>query len=114
MQLYATMQLAASRRMTVVEVPKRNPSISSGSDPKRDYAVGDTLNLTCVSAPSNPPAQLEWRLNGRPVGSVIWFRSSFQFKFSKTNFGRSGKSERVSNTSSNCSRTASNTYTGHL
>ena len=53
--------------MTVVEVPKRNPQIS-GSDPMRDYSVGDTLNLTCVSAPSNPPAQLEWRLNGRPVG----------------------------------------------
>ena len=55
--------------MTVVEVPKRNPQIS-GSDPKRDYAVGDTLNLTCVSAPSNPPAQLEWRLNGRPVWDI--------------------------------------------
>ena len=54
--------------MTVVEVPKRNPQIS-GSDPMRDYSVGDTLNLTCVSAPSNPPSQLEWRLNGRPVGS---------------------------------------------
>ena len=57
-----------SNRMTVVEVPKRNPQIS-GSDPMRDYSVGDTLNLTCVSAPSNPPSQLEWRLNGRPVGS---------------------------------------------
>jgi len=53
-------------RMTVVEVPKRNPQIT-GSDPVRDYSVGDTLNLTCISAPSNPPSQLEWRLNGRPV-----------------------------------------------
>ena len=65
-----------TRRMTVVEVPKRNPQIS-GSDPKRDYAVGDTLNLTCVSAPSNPPAQLEWRLNGRPVG-ILDFRQQFR------------------------------------
>ena len=61
--------------MTVVEVPKRNPQIT-GSDPVRDYSVGDTLNLTCISAPSNPPSQLEWRLNGRPVGG-LHFRQSF-------------------------------------
>ena len=66
--------------MTVVEVPKRNPQIS-GSDPKRDYAVGDTLNLTCVSAPSNPPAQLEWRLNGRPVCGDMRFQATISRKF---------------------------------
>lgn len=29
--------------------------------------VGDTVELTCVTAPSNPPARISWSLNGRPL-----------------------------------------------
>ena len=34
---------------------------------EKHYKPGDMLNLTCVSAPSNPPAQLEWTVNRRRV-----------------------------------------------
>jgi len=50
-------------RMIVVELPKSRPKINGGLL-DNNYKPGDTLNLTCISAPSNPPATLEWRLNG--------------------------------------------------
>ena len=34
---------------------------------EREYRAGDLLNLTCVSAPSNPPSRLKWNLNGRSL-----------------------------------------------
>eukprot|EP00094_Tigriopus_californicus_P007001 TCALIF_06740-PA protein Name:"Protein of unknown function" AED:0.33 eAED:0.33 QI:0/0.5/0.4/0.6/0.75/0.8/5/0/259 len=57
-------------RMTVVELPSALPRITGGElDPIEKsiivYQPGDMLNLTCISAPSNPPAELEWRINGR-------------------------------------------------
>ena len=39
----------------------------TGGDLKLKYKAGDVLNLTCTSAPSNPPATLEWILNDKPV-----------------------------------------------
>ncbi len=54
------------KRLTVIELPSHRPVITGG-DPRREYRAGDLLNLTCVSAPSNPPSQLEWWLNRRPV-----------------------------------------------
>jgi hypothetical protein len=48
------------------ELPKSHPEIKGGVLDKV-YKAGDTLNLTCVSAPSNPPATLEWKLNGEAV-----------------------------------------------
>ena len=50
----------------LLELPKALPKISGG-DPNENYKPGDTLNLTCTSAPSNPPASLEWSLHGKPV-----------------------------------------------
>lgn len=29
--------------------------------------VGDTVSLTCVTAPSNPPAEVKWMIGGRQV-----------------------------------------------
>ena len=48
------------------ELPKSRPEIKGGVIDK-NYKPGDMLNLTCVSAPSNPPATLEWKLNGEEV-----------------------------------------------
>ena len=58
--------------MVVVEMPQSKPVITGGHQelpgaPKMKYKTGDVLNLTCTSAPSNPPAQLEWRLNDKKV-----------------------------------------------
>ena len=52
------------------ELPKTRPEIRGGL-PDNSYKPGDTLNLTCVSAPSNPPATLEWKLNGNSVSIFI-------------------------------------------
>ena len=59
-------------KMVVVEMPQSKPVITGGHQelpgaPKMKYKPGDVLNLTCTSAPSNPPAQLEWRLNDKKV-----------------------------------------------
>ena len=58
--------------MVVVEMPQSKPVITGGHQElpgaqKMKYKPGDVLNLTCTSAPSNPPAQLEWRLNDKKV-----------------------------------------------
>jgi len=29
--------------------------------------VGDAVQLSCVTAPSNPPARINWSMNGRPL-----------------------------------------------
>ena len=50
----------------LLELPKSRPKINGGLL-DNNYKPGDTLNLTCISAPSNPPATLEWRLNGDSV-----------------------------------------------
>ena len=54
--------------------PGSNPVITGGdiggttdTSGKQFYKPGDLLNLTCTSAPSNPPATLEWRINGQKV-----------------------------------------------
>ena len=59
-------------KMVVVEMPQSKPVITGGHQElpgaqKMKYKPGDVLNLTCTSAPSNPPAQLEWRLNDKKV-----------------------------------------------
>ena len=51
------------------ELPKSLPIISGG-DQNENYKPGDTLNLTCISAPSNPPARLEWSINDTPVSLI--------------------------------------------
>ena len=52
------------------ELPQSQPQITGG-DILKNYKVGDLLNLTCTSAPSNPPAKLEWILNDQPVSTVF-------------------------------------------
>lgn len=55
--------------------PDSNPIIEGGGEfggsvdkrGKAIYKPGDLLNLTCESAPSNPPATLEWLVNGQKV-----------------------------------------------
>ena len=53
-------------KMVVVELPSTQPKISGGNLEIK-YKPGDVLNLTCTSAPSNPPATLEWMINDRTV-----------------------------------------------
>ena len=53
-------------KMVVVELPSSQPQISGGNL-KIKYKPGDALNLTCTSAPSNPPASLEWIVNNKKV-----------------------------------------------
>lgn len=60
------------------ELPSALPRITGGEvDPIEKsiivYRPGDMLNLTCISAPSNPPAELEWRINGRSVSIESFF-----------------------------------------
>ena len=52
--------------LNLLELPQSQPQITGG-DIQKNYKVGDLLNLTCTSAPSNPPAKLEWILNDQPV-----------------------------------------------
>ena len=73
--------------MVVVEMPQSKPVITGGHQelpgaPKMKYKPGDVLNLTCTSAPSNPPAQLEWRLNDKKVciSNAIESRNCYIFK----------------------------------
>ena len=61
-------------KMVVVELPSSQPQISGGNL-KIKYKPGDALNLTCTSAPSNPPASLEWIVNNKKVrfaGNFFW------------------------------------------
>ena len=67
-------------KMVVVELPSSQPQISGGNLEIK-YKPGDTLNLTCTSAPSNPPASLEWIVNNKKVR----FLSNF-FWISKSKF----------------------------
>ena len=55
----------------ISELPHSQPQITGGGDLKNvNYKPGDLLNLTCTSAPSNPPAKLEWILNDEPVSYI--------------------------------------------
>lgn len=47
--------------MIVVALPEEGPKISGG---KPRYQIGDTVNVNCTSGSSNPPAQLDWYING--------------------------------------------------
>ena len=59
-------------KMVVVELPSTQPQISGGNLEIK-YKPGDTLNLTCTSAPSNPPASLEWIVNNKMVADFACF-----------------------------------------
>ncbi|XP_050687341.1 uncharacterized protein LOC126980928, partial [Eriocheir sinensis] len=49
-------------RMMVVKIPEEKPTIFGT---QHEYKIGDTARLTCVSAPSRPPAILTWYINDK-------------------------------------------------
>nr|XP_045609863.1 cell adhesion molecule 3-like isoform X2 [Procambarus clarkii] len=64
-----------SAPMTVLEIPEEKPVIYGT---KHQYHVGDTANLTCISARSRPPAQLTWFINDEeaPIQYLVPMTSS--------------------------------------
>ncbi|KAK8381731.1 hypothetical protein O3P69_015053 [Scylla paramamosain] len=51
-------------KMMVVKIPEEKPTIYGT---QHEYKIGDTARLTCVSAPSHPPASLTWYINDNIV-----------------------------------------------
>lgn len=51
-------------------LPEEGPKISGG---KPRYQIGDTVNVNCTSGSSNPPAQLDWFINGEKVSFIARF-----------------------------------------
>ncbi|GFY38378.1 ig-like domain-containing protein [Trichonephila inaurata madagascariensis] len=43
--------------------------VISGGKPK--YQKGDTVDVNCTSAKSNPPAELKWYINDKPVSTTF-------------------------------------------
>jgi len=39
---------------------------------KMRYAVGETVRGNCTVPPGNPPANVTWTVNGKPVGWWMW------------------------------------------
>ncbi|XP_033251166.1 nephrin-like isoform X2 [Drosophila miranda] len=60
--LLATSPLRAELNLTVLYAPK-DVYLSGANRAK----VGDSVELGCVTAPSNPPARISWSMNGRPL-----------------------------------------------
>ncbi|XP_065351107.1 uncharacterized protein LOC135946710 [Cloeon dipterum] len=60
-----------ARWMHVVEFPEGRPELSPE---KRRYAVGEVLRANCTTAPSTPPANVTWWLNGQRVNES-WVRA---------------------------------------
>jgi len=52
--------------MVVVQQPSENKIIGA----KNKYFLGDTVNVTCISENSHPPASLTWKVNGIAVKDV--------------------------------------------
>ncbi|XP_023299078.2 nephrin isoform X1 [Lucilia cuprina] len=57
----------AELNLTVLFAPKE-VTISGATEAK----VGDFVQLSCVTAPSNPPARISWSLNGRPLSNSTY------------------------------------------
>ncbi|XP_054272944.1 uncharacterized protein LOC128993206 [Macrosteles quadrilineatus] len=57
-----------SSNMTVLAYPDRDPVISGTQE---HYLPGDYITANCTSGQSNPPAELEWLINGAKADS--WF-----------------------------------------
>ncbi|KAI1288398.1 Cytochrome c oxidase assembly protein COX16 -like protein, mitochondrial [Halotydeus destructor] len=73
---YATVR--AEQQMKVYVLPEDKPYIEGAEMP---FDVGDTINLTCVSAASRPAPIMSWFVNGHMRMTIFSkFRSPF-FKF---------------------------------
>ncbi|KAF2363086.1 Immunoglobulin-like domain [Trinorchestia longiramus] len=55
------MTLVKSGEMQVVDPPSGPPTVLGG---RAEYEEGDLVNVTCITLPSVPPAQLKWYING--------------------------------------------------
>ncbi|KAL0266949.1 UNVERIFIED_CONTAM: hypothetical protein PYX00_009351 [Menopon gallinae] len=55
-----------TRCYSLPALPEEGPKISGG---KPRYQIGDTVNVNCTSGSSNPPAQLDWFINGEKADS---------------------------------------------
>ncbi|XP_030387432.1 nephrin [Scaptodrosophila lebanonensis] len=60
--LLSTTPLRAELNLTVLYAPK-DVYLSGSTEAK----VGDTVQLNCMTAQSNPPARINWSMNGRPL-----------------------------------------------
>ncbi|KRG05048.1 nephrin isoform X2 [Drosophila mojavensis] len=60
--LLSNTPLRAELNLTVLYAPK-DVFLSGATQAK----VGDAVQLSCVTAPSNPPARISWSMNGRPL-----------------------------------------------
>ncbi|KAK2727280.1 cytotoxic and regulatory T-cell molecule-like isoform X2 [Artemia franciscana] len=52
----------------VVVLPQGKPSITGGQS---KYQVGDYVDINCTSAPSKPPAILNWYINGKQAPKKV-------------------------------------------
>jgi len=57
--------------MLVVALPDRGPRIRGA---KRRYSEGDTMNVNCTAIATNPPVNLTWYINRRPVAEPMLIR----------------------------------------
>uniref|UniRef100_A0A1B6BWQ5 Ig-like domain-containing protein n=1 Tax=Clastoptera arizonana TaxID=38151 RepID=A0A1B6BWQ5_9HEMI len=52
-------------RMTVIAFPKKDPELEGM---KPSYEEGDYINVNCTAAPSHPPPEVDWYINGVVAG----------------------------------------------
>ncbi|KAF8781514.1 hypothetical protein HNY73_011902 [Argiope bruennichi] len=64
--------------------------VITGGKPK--YQKGDTVDVNCTSAKSNPPAELRWYINDKPV------RAEFLLRYKPVRYGKSFFPESVTRT----------------
>ncbi|XP_068144561.1 nephrin isoform X1 [Drosophila tropicalis] len=69
--LLSTTPLKAELNLTVLYAPK-DVYLSGATQAK----VGDSVQLSCVTAPSNPAASITWSLNGRPFNNSSYKTTS--------------------------------------
>ncbi|XP_037715828.1 nephrin isoform X2 [Drosophila subpulchrella] len=69
--LLATTPLRAELNLTVLYAPK-DVYLSGANQAK----VGDSVQLSCVTAPSNPQARISWSINGRPLENSTYKTTS--------------------------------------
>ncbi|XP_054706943.1 uncharacterized protein LOC129216751 [Uloborus diversus] len=61
------------KELRVYVLPDRGPTILGA---RARYAIGDDLNVTCMSGPSKPPSFLQWQVNEKEVSSHLVTRLS--------------------------------------
>ncbi|XP_037946701.1 nephrin [Teleopsis dalmanni] len=65
--ILANKALKAELNLTVFYAPKE-VAITGVTEAK----IGDSLQLSCISSPSNPAALINWSVNGRPFGNSTY------------------------------------------